>query len=690
MTELKKEDSNKENKLTKVEIINQAVKLHKEGKIVQAAKLYEVCIKNKFNDHIVFANYANILIHIGKKKEAELYLKQALKIKPDFAKAHAEMGALLLEDGKLKEAEISISKAIELKPNFALAHVNLGSIFKIRRKLQEAEKSIRKAIEIRPNFVEAQANLGAVLIDLRRLKEAEKSTRKAIELKPDFAEAYCNLGAILTDYGELEEAEKSTRKAIELNPKIADSYYTLGVILSNMGQLEKAKKSYEKGLEIEKYKEINQLCSLMSILSRLASWDEIERYSIYLNKIGLEGKSTPPLTLMTLEDNPLNHLNRAIRYAQENRRDQLPNINYYKKNKIHIGYFSSDFNNHAISHLITRVLELHDKYKFKIFAYSLSKINDDYTKRIKNAVFCFREVNDLSDIEIVKLARSDQIDIAIDLNGYTKNNRMSIFSYRVAPTQINYLGYPGSLGTDSYEYIIADKIIIPDVDKKFYTEKVLYLPKYFMPYDTKKKISDKIFTREELGLPSDGFVFTCFNRIEKITRKEFSIWMRLLQKIDKSVLWLLKPHNSAIKNILLETNKYDVNKERIIFAENMEIDEHLSRHSCSDLFLDTFNYGAGTTTTDVLITKKPIVTCLGKSFTTRLAASLLNACDLNELITHSQSEYEQLAYELATNKKKLNKINKKIKYKSNLLAFNIDHFTKDLESIYSKIISDRY
>ena len=268
------------------------------------------------------------------------------------------------------------------------------------------------------------------------------------------------------------------------------------------------------------------------------------------------------MNLMYLEDNPEHHLKRAIQFSKSKSREELPNLKSTIKNEVNIAYFSSDFNNHPISISLVRILELHDKSKFKVFIYSLSNINDDYTKRIKKAAYCYREVYSLSDIEIVKLVRNDNIDIAIDLNGYTKNNRISIFHYRVAPLQINYLGFPGSMGSKTYDYILADKILIPEENKKFYTEKVLYLPNSSFPHDNTKEISSYKFSRKELSLPSNGFVFTCFNHIQKITRKEFNIWMKLLKKIDNSYLWLMKPHPSAIININNEATKAGIKKER--------------------------------------------------------------------------------------------------------------------------------
>ena len=687
-------------------------------KLHEAEKTQRKVIELNPNFAMAYFSLGRILIDLDKLKEAELATRKAIELNPNFADAHANLGRILIDLDKLKEAELATRKAIELNPAFTIAHSNLGIILKDLKKFEEAELATRKAIELNPNLAMAHSNLGGILRDLGKLNEAEKCQQKAIALEPDYAEAYLNLGIILRDIGKLKEAETyqrkavklkpnfeiahnilgntlfdlgifneaeiSQRKAIKLNPKCTEAHFSLGNILSNQDKYIEAKEAYQKCIEIDP-KQSHIISNLILNLSRLFMWDEIEKYLPYINKIGIDGKAVDPLGLMYFEDSPLNHLKRATNYYQRNKRSGELKFNHQKNNKIRIGYFSSDFRNHSISHLITRTLELHDKDKFEIYAYSLISINDSYTKRIKEAVFKFKDLSSLGDIEIVRLAREDNLDIAIDLNGYTKHNRRSIFSYRVSPIQINYLGYPGSLGSDEFDYILADKILIPISNKKFYSEKVLYHPNSFIPHDDTKQISKKIFRKEELGLPSNGFVFVCFNSILKITRNEFKIWMRLLKKIEKSVLWIMKPNQTAIKNIFTELENNGLHKERVVFAKKMDLKEHLSRHSCGDLFLDTFNFNAGTTATDALWSGLPMITMIGQSFSARMAASILNACNLNELITHSESEYEALAYELATNENKLNKIRKKINNMKDCSLFDSSQFTRNLEEIYNNI-----
>ncbi|WP_269608783.1 tetratricopeptide repeat protein [Prochlorococcus marinus] len=657
------------------------------GKLKEAELSYCKAIELNPNYAEAHYNLGNILKELGKLIEAELSYCKAIELNPNYAEAHYNLGNILKELGKLIEAELSLRKAIELKPDFVEAHLNLGSVLSDLGKSQDAEVYTRKAIELKPELAEAHLNLGNILRDLDKLKDAEISTRKAIQINPKYAMAHSNLGSILMDLGKSQDAEISTRKAIDLKPDFADAYSNLGAILMDLDKLEEANQAYQKSLEIDP-KQIHLISNIIYTLSRLCMWDEIEKYLPDLNRIGIEGKAIGPLALMYIEDNPLNHLKRAIKYNQEHKREELPNINHNNNNnKIKIGYFSADFRNHPLTHLLLRTLELHDKSKFEIYAYSLSNMKDDYTIRVQKAVSVFREIHNLSDLDIVKLARNDQIDIALDLNGITKYSRISIFSYRVAPIQINYLGYAGSLGSDSYDYILADKVIIPEENKKFYTEKVLHLPNSSFPHDNTRKISVNKFSREQLGLPPDGFVFTCFNSIHKITRKEFNIWLRLLHKVERSVLWIKKPHQAAMNNLYAELTHHGIDKERIIFAENMELDDHFSRHSCADLFLDTFNFNAANTANFALSSDVPVITLLGKSYSARIAASILNACNLNELVTTSYSEYESLAYELATNKEKLKTIREKLRNKNKLSFFDSSKFTNELEIMYSNLVN---
>ena len=340
-----------------------------------------------------------------------------------------------------------------------------------------------------------------------------------------------------------------------------------------------------------------------------------------------------------------------------------------------------------MSYLLAGLFKQHDKTKFELFAFSFGpEKNDDMSKKIPNYFNDFIKVNFKTDKEITEISRNLKIDIAIDLLCFTTNNRMGIFLERCAPIQINYLGYPGTSATNFIDYIIADKILIPKESQKYYSEKIIYLPNTYQVRDSSQKISNKIFKREELNLPKNAFVFCCFNQNNKITPNIFDIWMRILKTVEGSVLWLLEDNSIAVQNLKKEAKKRKIDPERIIFAKRMSLADHFARHKCADLFIDTFPYGAHTTCSDSLWAGLPIVTLMGKSFASRVGSSLLNAINLEELITTTEKEYEKLIIELANNSYHLKKIRNKLhKNKSTEPLFNTKLYTKNIELAYTKI-----
>ncbi|WP_413677349.1 tetratricopeptide repeat protein [Prochlorococcus sp. MIT 0916] len=678
--------TNTPSKTPKEQIINKAFNFHSQGNLLEAAKCYQALINQGFKDYRVFSNYGVILKDSGKLKEAELYQSIAIKLKPDFANAHSNLGNILRDLGKLEEAELSTRKAIELKPNLAEAHSNLGNILRDLGKLEEAELSTRKAIELNPNFAQAYFNLGSTLIELGKIKEAELSTIKAIELKPDFADAYYNLGNILRDLGKLEEAELSTRKAIELKPDFADAYYNLGRILKGLGNLNDAINQYKQSIKLNNELSLAKT-ALISTKGTICDWSNEETYKIWLKLLGIKGTSIWPGELFSLEDNPLKHLKRSQKLYKEKYTRPNETIKSSKKNIIHVGYFSADFRTHPVMQQIASLFELHDKSRFKIYLYSFVPKEDEYTERAKKSGCVFRNIKNLNDIETVELARSDKLDIAVDLMGYTQYNRMPIFSYRMAPIQINYIGFLGSVGSDAIDYIIADKVIIPKENEKFYSEKIIRMPNCFQCNDNKIEISKESIFRRDFNLPDQGFVFTCFNNNYKITKKEFNIWMNLLIKIEGSVLWLIKSNQWSINNLYKEARKRKVDPDRLIFAEKLPLEKHLARHSLGDLALDTFNCNGGTTTSDALLAGLPVLTKIGQSFIARVSASLLTSIGLPELITYSDSEYEEKALYIAQNPDELIGLKYKLaSSKETSPLYNSQLFTQDLENIYLNLV----
>jgi predicted O-linked N-acetylglucosamine transferase (SPINDLY family) len=336
---------------------------------------------------------------------------------------------------------------------------------------------------------------------------------------------------------------------------------------------------------------------------------------------------------------------------------------------------------------MAQLFELHDRSKFEIFGFSFGPSADDEMRQRLTAGFDqLIDVKDRSDKEIADLARNLQIDIGVDLKGFTDQSRTGIFAHRAAPIQVNYLGYPGTMGANYIDYIIADKTLIRPEEAEFYSEKIAYLPHCYQVNDTTRRISDRRFTRDELGLPADAFVFCCFNNCFKITPDVFDIWMRLLTQVDGSVLWLLESNASAVKSLRAEAMRRGIGSARLVFAKPMDLSDHLARHASADLFLDTFYYNAHTTASDALWAGLPLVTRLGDTFAGRVAASLLNAIGLPELVTRTCNEYEELALELSTNRDKLFLVKQRlVENRLKYPLFDTKLFTKHIESAYQKM-----
>ena len=429
---------------------------------------------------------------------------------------------------------------------------------------------------------------------------------------------------------------------------------------------------------------------LLHLKMKLCKWDGFEESLKNLrNKLIEKEKVTSPFPFLALSDDPLLQRQCAEIYINNkyHPNDTLGSIPILPPSpRIRIGYFSADFRRHAVSFLSAELFELHDKDQFEVFAFSFGV--DDKSpirSRLINSFAKFIDVREMTDIEVAILARKLGIDIAVDLGGFTADRRTNIFAYRAAPVQVSYIGYLGTMGAPYFDYLIADKTIIPGGSEQYYSEKIAYLPSYQVN-DTQRKISERVFTREELGLPKEGFIFASFNNNFKILPNIFSGWMRILKAVENSILFLYVENPWAQNNLKREANARGIDSDRIVFANHLPTEEYLSRYRICDLFLDTTPYNAGTTASDALWAGLPVLTLLGKSFASRVAASLLNAIEMPELITYSQEQYESLAIELATNSQKLTSIKNKLALnRFNTPLFNTPLFVKNIESAYKKM-----
>ena len=588
--------------------------------------------------------------------------KNSRKSNVPFSDLQKNQLLALYQQGQLKAAIAQAQALIVDYPDNIFLIEILGVCLASTKQFTLAIPYFEKKIALHPNDFRTYTNLANALFESDAFDEAQQTYQKAIALKPDYIEAYKGLITVFKARNEFYKVIESCNQAIKMKPT-----YILGYA--------------------------NKIQAML----RIGEWQTLAEDKITLLKLLkqhqlLAQNETPrPFMVLCQYDDPQLQQQIAQRCAvKPTPGAELPTP-AERPEKIRIGYFSPDFRNHPTMHLIIRFLELQDKQRFDIYAYHYHQGSDDYgQQRLKAAGVHFYNVAQRNDQAVRDLVRQHQIDIAIDLTGYTTHSRTNLFAYPVAAIQISYLGYPGTLGTDSIDYIIADKVVIPNNKQQFFNEKIIYLPHSYQVNDNTKAIAKEIPSRKSLGLPQDAFVFCCFNNNFKITPNEFCIWMRLLHKVENSVLWLLAKSDIFKINLQREAREQGIDAQRLIFAPSIPLADHLARHVQADLFLDTFICNAHTTASDALWMAVPVITKIGESFPARVCASLLQAIGLPELITTSETAYEQLALELATNPDKLAEIKKKLQANRNTTPlFDSEQFTRDMERAYQQVY-DRY
>ena len=594
----------------------------------------------------------------------------------------------LINKRHFNDAKKIFSEILKNEPNNFAAYNNLGNIYFILGNLDSALQNYDNAIKLKKDFADAFNNKGNVLIKLNKKKDAIESYQKAIQFNKAHFQAYYNLGAALKEQKKFELAVENYKKAKKLKPDYLEVYIGLGNLYLEIKNNNLALECFEDAIKIKPNHNF-LLGNILHTKLKLCMWDDIdknikdlEEQVLRLNKISL------PFPLLTFNNSlKLQKICSQIwsQHQVLNYKKILGPISKKETNKkIKIGYYSADFHDHATSNLMVNLFELHDRSKFEIVGFYFGpESQHEMHKRVSNAFDQFINVKLKTDREITQLSRELDIDIAIDLMGFVKNNRFKIFIEKCAPIQVNYLGYPGTLSADFFDYIIADEILIPKESQEYYSEKIVYLPNTYQPNDQKKQISKKIFKREEIGLPKNNFVFCSFNQSSKILPKTFDVWMRILKKVNRSVLWLLESNINTRENLKDQANRRGIDPSRLIFAERLPPEEHLARHKAADLFIDTFPYNAHTTCSDALWAGLPVLTLQGETFASRVASSLLNAIGLSELITKNSYEYEKKAIELGNDLSKV--VGLKEKIENNKLTkplFNTKLFTSHIEKAY--------
>jgi predicted O-linked N-acetylglucosamine transferase (SPINDLY family) len=626
----------------------------------------------------------------GNNAEAVNFLKKAVRIDANDASLQYNLANALAEAGLDADSLPHYKKAIDLAPGNQDAYLNYGKSLSKLNRHQEALAIYERATPINPLNTGLLLNKSIAYQKLGHLDNALKLAEEALAIHPESLDALLNKGVLLKQMNRFDEALITYDKALGLNPQFADAWFNRANALNDLRRLEEASQSYQKALELNP--NIPYLLGkAMHLQMRCAEWDAVDvKKALLWESIDAGNKAIVPFDLLGLTDSPDILFSATKIWSQ----DQYSSIPTYvaskpaKKERVRIGYFSADFGIHPVSFLSVELFELHDRSQFEIFAFSFGNQADNYMlNRIRGAFDHFIDVKDKTDQEIASLARELGIEIAIDLGGHTTNARTSVFAYRAAPIQINYLGYAGTMGTTFHDYIIADKTVLPDSNQPFYTEKVAYLPNSYMVDDSKRVASPKEITRQEFGLPENTFIFCCFNNDFKLNEQVIHSWSNILLNTLSSVLWLSENNAFFKANLYSQLQGRGIDPARVIFAKRMEaMPDHLARLQLADLFLDTFPYNAHASAVDSLKAGTPVVTLLGNSFAARVAASLLKAIDLPELITHSQSEYESLAIELATHPEKIGDLKKRLLINSRTQPlFDTALYTKHIEAAFKQM-----
>ncbi len=641
-------------------------------------------------EHFAALNlYGVLLTRLARYGEAEGILRRAIDVDARSDATFYNYGIVLKALERSLEAYEAFSKAIAINPSVAESWNNRGTALNDLKRYREAVGDFEKAIALSPQYAEAFYNMGRSFSELDRLDQALAAYDMALKFKSDFADAFGNRGNTLHALKRYEDALASYRRALALRPDHAETLYNCGAVYFMLKQYDEALAAYDSALKIRpdlKFLAGRRLHNKMFI----CDWRDFENECAHvISEVRKNHPAATPFDFFSVPSSASDQLKCAQVYVRE----EIPAAaghawqgERYAHDRIRVAYVSADFREHPVAHLLASVFEQHDRARFETIAISFGP--DDRSEmraRLQAAFDHFIDIRDKTDADAERLMREREIDIAIDLMGYTTDCRPSILAHRPAPIQVNYLGFAGTMGAGHIDYIIGDRCVIPEQQQPQFSEHVVYLPDTFFAYDNKQKCASQMPTRTEQGLPEAGFVFCAFNNTYKLTPQLFAIWMRLLRAVEGSVLWLSPANDIAVRNLRREAEACGIDAARLIFAPRLQrMEDHLARHRLADLFLNTLPFNAHTTASDALWAGLPVLTCRGETFAGRVATSLLNAVGLPELVTENLADYETLALKLAREPALLGEIKAKLaRNRESYPLFDTARFTRHIEAAYT-------
>ncbi|MEC3909142.1 tetratricopeptide repeat protein [Sphingobium sp. CR2-8] len=626
-----------------------------QGDFMQAVRLTEALLQRFPHVAALHGIAGSAWLALDDPQRAEQAFRTALSAHAADAINQSNLGIALRRQGKLAEAERCYREAIRLRPGYAEAHYNLANLLNDQGREDDAVTHLEKALAAKPDYASALYNLGNIHRERRNHAAAIDCYRRALAIRPGHGDAWNNLGSVELDRGDRDAAIAAFRSAAMADAQDSKALINLGSALSIVGALDEAHAAFGRALEIRPGDTFLQAQQLY-LEAHLVDWSRRDAFAALAVPQAPGCEPIPPFIALTFEDDPAKHLARAQVAVEAAAYPHGSAIAAPMRTdgKIRIGYFSADFHDHATMHLLGGLLRAHDRERFEIRAYSFGEDDGAGARRkIMAHLDGFFDIRSMTDAEAVDLVRTHQLDIAIDLKGHTRYARPALFAARMAPVQIGYLGYPGSIGGNFLDYIIADAVVIPPGDERHYSEQVIRLPGSYQPNDDQRAIGACSDDRTAMGLPAEGFVFCSFNQNWKIGPDEYEIWMRLLAQVEGSVLWLIRSNPWVETRLRQEAAARGVDPARLVFAEKLPHTDHLARHYHADLFLDSFAVNAHTTASDALWAGLPVLTVAGRQFAARVGASLLTAIGLPELIALDKADYERIAIALAHDQAKL-------------------------------------
>ena len=703
-----------------------------QGDWDQAVATYAKVIAVRPDHPLAYYKRGNLLKDRDQLEAALADYDRAVELDPKYAYALCNRGFVQGRLGRLEAALDSYDRAIGVTPDDVVALFNRADVLRELKRPEEALASYGAAIAAKPDHLQSYCNRGILLCELERFTEAHENFERALSISTGVSDVYFGRGRLMHRLLRYEAALADYEHASKLNPKFAAACFARGEVLRDMERWQEAAAAYDQALALQPdYAEAH--LGRATVFVRVAQYVEaIKAYERALASkpdfpcvFGLyqhakmyicdwEGfdadverivaairsgtRISTPFPLLSIVDEPFLHREVARIWMEESdptaaaaKPDMPPLPRRPAPERLRIGYFSCDFRDHPVAVLSAELFESHDRSRFEITAFSMGpSAASPMRQRLEKAFDRFIDIREVSDRDVALLARRNEIDIAVDLCGHTSGGRAGIFARRAAPVQATYLGYAGTMGGDYFDYLIGDRTVIPPEHQRHFSEKILYLPHCYLPNDSTRPVGD-VPTRAQAGLPPEGFVFCSFNNSYKFTPEVFSSWMRMLGRVEHSVLWLAQNNPVAARNLQQEAERRGIDPRRIIFAgRTAELSQHLARLQLPGLFLDTLPYNAHSTAIDALWAGLPLLTRMGESFAGRVAASLLRAIQLPELVTTSIQEYEDLAVELATHPTRLAEIRQRLAHnRLTTPLFDSRSFVRQLEAGYEKMY-ERY